>query len=149
MQSSECPLIQACNNQKCIDPCPGTCGIGAICHVVNHNPVCSCPDRFTGDPFVRCLAISMLLETKKVPAKLISKILQLKIFQKRILVSHPPAVPIHNVELLTIPHPVHVWQNTLARRRIVDLNASVIANARQIWLALIRNVKIHVRELAE
>ena len=55
--SSECPLNEACNNQKCRDPCPGTCGIGAKCTVVNHNPICSCPARYTGDPFVRCTPI--------------------------------------------------------------------------------------------
>lgn len=55
--SQECLLNQACVNQKCIDPCPGTCGIGALCQVVNHSPVCSCPNRFTGNPFIRCLAV--------------------------------------------------------------------------------------------
>lgn len=55
--SSECPLSQACVNQKCIDPCPGTCGISAKCQVVNHNPICGCPPKFTGDPFTRCLPI--------------------------------------------------------------------------------------------
>lgn len=54
----ECPQNQACLNQKCRDPCPGTCGIGAKCTVVNHNPICSCPARYTGDPFVRCQPIS-------------------------------------------------------------------------------------------
>lgn len=57
ISSAECPLDQACVNQKCIDPCPGTCGIRAICQVVNHNPICSCPLRFTGDPFTRCTLI--------------------------------------------------------------------------------------------
>uniref|UniRef100_A0A6E8W1C0 Dumpy n=1 Tax=Anopheles coluzzii TaxID=1518534 RepID=A0A6E8W1C0_ANOCL len=52
--SAECPQNQACTNQKCRDPCPGTCGVGARCSVVNHNPICSCPERYTGDPFVRC-----------------------------------------------------------------------------------------------
>lgn len=52
--SSECPLYQACVNQKCIDPCPGTCGISALCQVINHNPICTCPERYSGDPFVRC-----------------------------------------------------------------------------------------------
>lgn len=52
--SAECPQNQACTNQKCRDPCPGTCGIGALCQVVNHNPICSCPPSFTGDPFTRC-----------------------------------------------------------------------------------------------
>lgn len=53
--SSECSPDRACINQKCVDPCPGTCGQNARCHVTNHNPICSCSPRFTGDPFVRCL----------------------------------------------------------------------------------------------
>lgn len=53
--SSECSLNRACVNQKCIDPCPGTCGLGAICQVVNHNPICSCAPQQTGDPFIRCV----------------------------------------------------------------------------------------------
>jgi len=57
VSNSECPLNEACINQKCKDPCPGTCGIGARCSVVNHNPICSCPTRYNGDPFVRCTPI--------------------------------------------------------------------------------------------
>lgn len=53
--SSECSLTKACVNQKCIDPCPGSCGFNARCQVINHNPICTCADGFTGDPFVRCL----------------------------------------------------------------------------------------------
>jgi hypothetical protein len=52
--SSECAQNEACNNQKCRDPCPGTCGMNAKCSVINHNPICSCPQRYTGDPFTRC-----------------------------------------------------------------------------------------------
>lgn len=52
--SSECPLNEACSNQKCVDPCPGTCGIDSLCHIINHNPVCTCSNKYTGDPFVRC-----------------------------------------------------------------------------------------------
>lgn len=52
---SECALNYACLNKKCIDPCPGTCGYGARCKVVNHNPICSCSNGFIGDPFVRCI----------------------------------------------------------------------------------------------
>lgn len=52
--SSECSLDQACVNQKCSDPCPGTCGINAKCQVINHSPICSCSPDLTGDPFVRC-----------------------------------------------------------------------------------------------
>lgn len=53
--NADCPLNRACINQKCSDPCPGTCGLDALCQIVNHNPVCSCPPHFTGDPFVRCI----------------------------------------------------------------------------------------------
>lgn len=55
--SSECPLKQACINQKCTDPCPGTCGLNADCSVINHSPICSCSSGFTGDPFTRCFPI--------------------------------------------------------------------------------------------
>ncbi|RZC36331.1 hypothetical protein BDFB_000153 [Asbolus verrucosus] len=52
--SSECPLTKACINQKCVDPCPGTCGLNARCQVINHSPICSCQSSYTGDPFTRC-----------------------------------------------------------------------------------------------
>lgn len=55
--SSDCSLNEACSNQKCRDPCPGTCGVGARCQVINHNPICSCPSGLTGDPFIRCQPI--------------------------------------------------------------------------------------------
>ena len=55
--SSECSLDKACINQKCVDPCPGTCGENARCKVVNHNPICTCSSGFTGDPFIRCIKI--------------------------------------------------------------------------------------------
>lgn len=53
--SSECSQDKSCINQKCKDPCPGTCGQNARCHVVNHNPICSCENGFEGDPFFRCV----------------------------------------------------------------------------------------------
>lgn len=55
MVSADCPQDKACLNQICSDPCPGTCGLNARCQVVNHNPICSCPAGYVGDPFVRCL----------------------------------------------------------------------------------------------
>lgn len=53
--SSECPLDKACVKQKCVDPCPGTCGFNAFCKVVAHNPICSCPPGYIGDPFSKCV----------------------------------------------------------------------------------------------
>lgn len=59
--SAECPLDEACSNQRCSDPCIGSCGVGAICKVVNHNPICSCPTSYTGDPFTRCMRLRKYL----------------------------------------------------------------------------------------
>lgn len=55
--SIECPQDKACINQKCIDPCPGTCGLKSKCQVLNHSPICSCQSGYTGDPFTRCYQI--------------------------------------------------------------------------------------------
>lgn len=52
--SSECPHDKACVRTRCIDPCPGVCGYGARCQVINHSPICSCPTPTMGDPFVEC-----------------------------------------------------------------------------------------------
>ena len=52
--NSECSQNRACYKNKCNDPCPGTCGVGAQCRVINHNPLCSCPPGTAGDPFIRC-----------------------------------------------------------------------------------------------
>jgi len=55
--NSDCNLNEACSNQKCQDPCRGVCGIGAICRVYNHKPICSCPPGQTGNPFTNCRPI--------------------------------------------------------------------------------------------
>lgn len=52
--SSDCPSQLACIQQRCRDPCPGSCGHGAECRVLNHVPVCTCATGLTGDPFFRC-----------------------------------------------------------------------------------------------
>lgn len=44
-------------NLKCIDPCPGICGLNAMCRAVNHNPICTCLPGYDGDPFDRCSLI--------------------------------------------------------------------------------------------
>lgn len=52
--NAECPPHLACINKKCTDPCPNTCGLRAQCITKNHNPICTCPAGFTGDPFTFC-----------------------------------------------------------------------------------------------
>lgn len=52
--NSECSSNLACIRHKCQDPCLGCCGIQARCHVINHMPICSCSEGYTGDPFTVC-----------------------------------------------------------------------------------------------
>lgn len=52
--NSDCVSNKACMMNKCKDPCPGTCGQNAECHVVNHLPVCTCFNGYNGDPFRYC-----------------------------------------------------------------------------------------------
>lgn len=51
---SDCSPSKACSNQKCRDPCSGTCGENALCHTISHKPHCKCPPGFTGNAFSRC-----------------------------------------------------------------------------------------------
>ena len=55
--STECSSNMACENQKCVDPCPNPCGIGTNCNVVNHSPICTCMQGYTGNPFTSCSPI--------------------------------------------------------------------------------------------
>ena len=52
--NSECPSNLACINEKCRDPCPGACGINAVCSVHNHVPICTCLDGYEGDALSSC-----------------------------------------------------------------------------------------------
>lgn len=58
--SSDCPSSLTCVNQKCQDPCPGTCGSNSECRVVNHSPVCTCASGFTGNAFSDCRPIPVV-----------------------------------------------------------------------------------------
>lgn len=53
--NSECASDKACVNRKCVNPCVNQCARNANCRVIAHNPICSCQDRFTGDPFTNCV----------------------------------------------------------------------------------------------
>lgn len=55
VSNSECAPQFACNNQQCEDPCVDLCGTAAVCRVVSHTPMCTCPEGFTGDPFTSCI----------------------------------------------------------------------------------------------
>lgn len=52
--NADCPLSQACINEKCQDPCPGACGLNTECNVISHIPNCKCQEGYIGDAFLSC-----------------------------------------------------------------------------------------------
>jgi hypothetical protein len=54
--NQECPDHAACENRLCINPCAydNPCAPNANCRVVNHEPVCTCPDGYIGSPETSC-----------------------------------------------------------------------------------------------
>lgn len=54
VQNSDCDRSKACMKNKCINPCPGVCGINAECLVQNHSPTCLCIIGYDGDPISGC-----------------------------------------------------------------------------------------------
>lgn len=58
--SSDCLSKQACQNQKCIDSCLGSCGVNAVCRVLSHNPICDCLPGYTGNPVSHCHLIGKM-----------------------------------------------------------------------------------------
>ena len=61
--NDECPLFNACESTKCINPCAerNPCAPTAICKVINHEPKCTCPDGFIGSPVTNCKPRKYLL----------------------------------------------------------------------------------------
>lgn len=55
--NSDCSNIKACINERCVDPCPGACGLNTVCNVINHTPNCVCRSGYEGDAFIRCQPI--------------------------------------------------------------------------------------------
>lgn len=46
--NADCSRDKACSRSKCVNPCIGICGQNALCEVINHLPICSCPAGYTG-----------------------------------------------------------------------------------------------------
>lgn len=54
VMNTDCPKDKTCVNQKCRNPCSGTCGINAECRVYNHAPTCTCLPGYTGNALKSC-----------------------------------------------------------------------------------------------
>jgi hypothetical protein len=55
-RNDDCPEYNACRNTACINPCAvdDPCAPNAICRVLSHQPVCTCPDGYIGSPETQC-----------------------------------------------------------------------------------------------
>lgn len=71
LQNDDCPLYTACKNRQCINPCAerNPCATTADCQVVNHEPVCTCPDGYIGSPLTDC-------RLRKLTPQILSTLLQ-------------------------------------------------------------------------
>lgn len=56
-RNDDCSNHLNCINQKCVDTCPGSCGVNAECRVHNHNVICTCFNGYEGDPTRGCSPI--------------------------------------------------------------------------------------------
>lgn len=153
--NAECPGNLACQNEKCRDPCPGSCGSFTTCVVIKHAPVCQCDSGYTGDPFSVCTPIptsknyfcsifvtELIIKTDCVCSQ----------FQPQKNLAHL-AIPHHaertlNVGNRTAPELALVCLNTLViLTQAVDPSASLIPIAIREELVLITNVSIRALEL--
>lgn len=66
--NSDCSNTKACVNERCVDPCPGACGLNTVCNVINHRPNCACRSGYEGDAFVRCQPIVVARKHRSHPA---------------------------------------------------------------------------------
>lgn len=67
VSNADCQQMETCVNQRCINPCLGSCGVNADCVVVNHNPICTCSRGKSGDPFVACTDITEVVPSERNP----------------------------------------------------------------------------------
>lgn len=136
--NSDCPKNRACLNFKCSDPCPGSCGLSALCTIVNHSPICSCPSQNTGDPFIRCMPmckntifINLLSFIYGIltPTTKQYFLLQRHHHPRKInFVSHLPAVRERNARLWITCHRVLAYRNLSGLHQTVDPSALAPVN---------------------
>ena len=52
---ADCPIFEACIDEKCRDPCADNpCGVNAECRAITHHAICSCPSGYKGDGLDTC-----------------------------------------------------------------------------------------------
>ncbi len=62
--NNDCPAKEACINGQCVNPC--RCGVGAVCEIRDHSPICKCPPGTVGNPLSGCTCNYYLLDLFKL-----------------------------------------------------------------------------------
>lgn len=57
VMNTDCARDRSCFNNKCVDPCSGTCGQNTECRVTNHVPSCYCLPGYTGNSLHACTPV--------------------------------------------------------------------------------------------
>ncbi|KAK0172480.1 hypothetical protein PV328_005792 [Microctonus aethiopoides] len=68
--NEQCLKIQQCMDKICVDPCPGSCGIDALCYTINHTLLCECPRCYYGDPNDKCQSFTVFLFCDSSPQEI-------------------------------------------------------------------------------
>lgn len=98
--NGDCSSQLACVRQKCQDPCIGSCGDNARCHVVSHTAMCVCNAGYRGDPFTGCsLQLCKLgrKDTKRIDSTL-TELAQLRLYSCSIAVENGTTVAVAGLQ---------------------------------------------------
>ena len=121
--NNDCPTDKACTNQRCVDPCPGLCGINASCRVRNHIPICVCNTGYQGDPFSQCRRITSKT-ISKFPKNYILRFQPLQLLRLYSPATHLPVVSMLTVQKETMQPPADVLL-TISAIHILSVSQSV------------------------
>lgn len=136
VMNTDCSSDKTCFNNKCIDPCLGTCGINTECRITNHAPSCFCLQAYTGNPLHACspiiskpsfssiyffISFFILFCVKSIT----SLTIQLLRNQSTPATLHHVALTV-NVVRLIITRSVHVSIYVSVLRQIVDLSVLLV-----------------------
>lgn len=64
VNNDECADHEVCTSERrsCVSACAGfTCGEHAFCYSTNHTAICKCVDGYTGNPYVECGKLIILM----------------------------------------------------------------------------------------
>jgi hypothetical protein len=156
--NAECPSNLACINERCKDPCPGSCGLNARCSVVNHNAVCTCLEGYEGDSTVQC---SLIPPPRKTIPTFFRALFHILInFQIQPLHVHQlplHAIPRHVDQMLNVERTMELEHASamkatkeihLTNPEVADENAKSIVTVQISWLVSGTSASTHVWELA-